>query len=82
MNFTNNFIIFKKIRFLAIAIPLFLVVSLFLVGESYSSPEIVKYGTNHNQNQYSLVTIGLDNIVIGLKVEHIGEVDMVAVLIM
>jgi hypothetical protein len=61
VNFTNNFIIFKKIRFLAIAIPLFLVVSLFLVGESYSSPEIVKYGTNHNQNQYSLVTIGLDN---------------------
>ena len=61
MNFTNNIIIFKKIRFLAIAIHLFLVVSLFLVGESYSILEIVKYSTNHNQNQYSLVTIGLDN---------------------
>lgn len=61
VNFTNNIIIFKKIRFLVIAIPLFLVVSLFLVGESYSLPEIVKYSTNHNQNQYSLVTIGLDN---------------------
>ena len=60
MNFTDNIII-KKIRFLVIAIPLFLVVSLFLVGESYSLPEIVKYSTNHNQNQYSLVTIGLDN---------------------
>jgi hypothetical protein len=60
VNFTDNIII-KKIRFLVIAIPLFLVVSLFLVGESYSLPEIVKYSTNHNQNQYSLVTIGLDN---------------------
>jgi hypothetical protein len=61
VNFTNNILIFKKIRFLAIAIPLFLVVSLFLVDESYSLLEIVKYSTNHNQNQYSLVTIGLDN---------------------
>jgi hypothetical protein len=62
VNFTNNIIIFKKIRFLAITIPLLLVIFLFLVGgESYSLPEIVKYGTDHNQNQYSLVTIGIDN---------------------
>ncbi len=63
MNFTYNTIIFKKIRFLAIAIPLFLVVFvfLFLGGESYSLSEMVKYDTNYNQNQYSLVTIGLDN---------------------
>ena len=62
MNFTNNIIIFKKIRFLAITIPLLLVIFLFLVGgESYSLPEIVKYGTDHNPNQYSLVTIEIDN---------------------
>jgi hypothetical protein len=62
VNFTNNIIIFKNIRFLAITIPLLLVIFLFLVGgESYSLPEIVKYGTDHNQNQYSLVTIGIDN---------------------
>jgi hypothetical protein len=63
MNFTNNTIIFKKTRFLVIAIPLFLVVFvfLFLGGESYSLSEMVKYDTNYNQNQYSLVTIGLDN---------------------
>ncbi len=47
MNFTYNTIIFKKIRFLAIAIPLFLVVFvfLFLGGESYSLSEMVKYDT-------------------------------------
>lgn len=50
----------KKIRFLAIAIPLFLVIFLFL-EDSYSISESVKYDTNHNNNQYSLVTIGLDN---------------------
>ena len=65
VNFPNNIIIFKKIRFLAIAIPLFLVifVFLFLGEESYSLPEMLKYDTNsnHNKNQYSLVTIGLDN---------------------
>jgi len=62
VNITNNIIIFKKIRFLAITISLLLVIFLFLVGgESYSLPEIVKYGIDHNQNQYSLVTIGIDN---------------------
>lgn len=50
----------KKIRFLAIAIPLFLVIFLFL-EDSYSISESVKYDTNYNNNQYSLVTIGLDN---------------------
>jgi hypothetical protein len=50
----------KKIRFLAIAIPLFLVIFLFL-EDSYSISESVKYDTNHNNNKYSLVTIGLDN---------------------
>lgn len=50
----------KKIRFLAIAIPLFLVIFLFLEN-SYSISESVKCDTNHNNNQYSLVTIGLDN---------------------
>lgn len=60
MNFINNSIIFKKVRFLAIAIPLFLVVFLFF-GKSYSLPDMVKYDPNHHQNQYSLVTIGLDN---------------------
>lgn len=50
----------KKIRFLAITIPLFLVIFLFL-EDSYSISESVKYDTNHNNNQYSLVTIGLDN---------------------
>ena len=50
----------KKIRFLVIAIPLFLVIFLFL-EDSYSISESVKYDTNHNNNQYSLVTIGLDN---------------------
>jgi hypothetical protein len=52
--------IFKKIRFLAIAIPLFLFIFLFL-EDSYSISELVKYDTNHNNNQYSLVTIGMDN---------------------
>jgi len=60
VNFINNSIIFKKIRFLVIAISLFLVGFLFL-GASYSLPEMGKYDTNHNQNQYYLVTIELDN---------------------
>lgn len=60
MNFINNSIIFKKIRFLAIAIPLFLVVCSFF-GMSYSLPDMVKYDPYHHQNQYSLGTIGLDN---------------------
>jgi hypothetical protein len=60
VNFINNSISFKKIRFLAIAIPLFLVVFSFF-GKSYSLPDMVKYDPNHHQNQYSLVTIGLDN---------------------
>ena|GEM_PF-1024940 len=60
MNFINNSIIFKNIRFLAITIPLFLVVFSFF-GKSYSLPEMIKYDKNPNQNQYSLVTVGLDN---------------------
>jgi hypothetical protein len=60
VSFTNNNMTLKKIRFLAIAIPLFLVIFLFL-EDSYSISESVKYDTNHNNNQYSLVTIGLDN---------------------
>jgi hypothetical protein len=39
---------------------LFLVIFSFL-GESYSSSGLVKHGINSNQNQYSLVTVGLEN---------------------
>ena len=39
---------------------MFLVIFSFL-AESYSSPELVKSDIIHNQNPYSLVTVGLDN---------------------
>jgi len=51
---------FKKFTFLTIAIHLFLVSFSFFV-ESYSSPDLVKSDINSNQNQYSLVLVGLDN---------------------
>ena len=60
MNFINNRINFKKFTFLTIVIPLFLVIFSFL-AESYSSPELVNSDIIHNQNPYSLVTVGLDN---------------------
>ena len=60
MNFINIRINFKKFTFLTIAIHLFLVSFSFFV-ESYSSPDLVKSDINRNQNQYSLVPVGLDN---------------------
>jgi len=60
VNFTNNNTILKKIRLLSIAIPLFLAFFLFFES-SFSLLEPIKYHTHYNNNQYSLVTIGLDN---------------------
>lgn len=60
MNLINDRIDFKTIIFLVITIPLFLVIFSFL-SESYSLPDLKGYMMNHNQNQYSLVTVGMDN---------------------
>lgn len=60
MNLINDRVDFKKIIFLVITIPLFLVI-FSLLSESYSLPNLKGYMMNHNQNQYSLVTVGMDN---------------------
>ncbi|MGD1837215.1 MAG: hypothetical protein ACPKPY_04060 [Nitrososphaeraceae archaeon] len=58
VNFINNNIVIKKVRYPILAIPLFLIIFTFF-GESYSSSGLSEY--NNNFNQYSLVKIGLDN---------------------
>lgn len=60
MNIINDRIDFKKIIFLVITLPMFLVI-FSLLSESYSLSDLKGYMTNHNQNQYSLVTVGIDN---------------------
>ena len=51
---------FEKIIIPVVSIPLFLVIFSFQ-GESYSLSTFNEYEMNHNQNQYSVVFIGLDN---------------------
>ena len=60
MNIMKDNIGFKKITFLVITLSLFLVNSSFL-EKSYSIPSMVEYKMNNNQNQYSLITIGMDS---------------------
>jgi len=51
---------FKKITFLVIIASLFFINSSFL-EKSYSIPSMIEYKMNNNQNQYSLITVGMDS---------------------
>lgn len=51
---------FKKITFLVIIASLFFINSSFL-EKSYSTPSMIEYKMNNNQNQYSLITVGMDS---------------------
>ncbi len=60
MNIIEDNMGFRKITFLVITVSLFLVNSSFL-EKSYSIPSMTEYKINNNQNQYSLITIGMDS---------------------
>ncbi|MDX1371930.1 MAG: hypothetical protein R3321_05640 [Nitrososphaeraceae archaeon] len=60
MDIIKNNIGFKKITFLVIIGSLFFINSSFL-AKSYSIPSMIEYKMNNNQNQYSLITIGMNS---------------------